>query len=186
MKNRCLAFWVVLSFQLSGHSLASESHVHGSAIITIVAQGRHIEVVLASPAANLVGFEHQVSTPEQQKIVESVNKKLSSEEHLFQFQGADCKADKVDVDLSAVGESPGHHKVDHAHHQEKSDASHSDITATYHYNCKKLKNLKTMTISLLDHFQGIHKLKAMWVTESQQGTDTLTKTSNTIHFDALL
>jgi len=45
--------------------LQHSAHLHGHAELTLALEGRALEINLASPAANIVGFEHKATSSEQ-------------------------------------------------------------------------------------------------------------------------
>lgn len=129
--------------QLTSISLAAEKHVHGQAMLTIAAEGSQLEIILESPAFNLVGFEHFANTDEQKQIVNNVHELLMAESDLFQFDGATCKADDIDIDLSAVNYDTektsygnSHKKDSHEthHHKHEHKSSHTSYASDHDSN----------------------------------------------------
>lgn len=41
------------------------AHEHGAAKLLIAQEGEHVEIILETPAYNIIGFEHMPSTEEQ-------------------------------------------------------------------------------------------------------------------------
>ncbi len=195
--------FAICLFSISLQALANqEAHVHGIAELTVALEGNRLEMHLESPAANIVGFEHQVSTNKQHHAVKTAEKRLESPQKLFSFAGTNCSTQQVSVDLSAVTglkeESHEHHTdEEHAHHDdhhgEKHDdhghdehdahheKTHSDIEARYHFACKQGEKLKSISVNLLDHFPGIEELHTQWITEAGQGAAELSAKSKVIH-----
>lgn len=69
----------------------------------------------------------------------------------------------------------------HKGHEDHDDhKSHSEIVANYSYSCKNLSNLSSIKVALFEHFSGIHKINAMWVTDSKQGSATLSASNPTV------
>ena len=73
---------------------------------------------------------------------------------------------------------------DHDNHKGHDDhddhESHSEIVADYSYSCKNLSKLSSIKIALFESFSGIHKINAMWVTDSKQGSATVTASNPTV------
>ena len=119
-----------------------EAHLHGLVEMTLAIEGNTIELNLESPAANIVGFEHPASTPEQQASVTRAKTILDMPAQLLTFIGTHCEAITQEIDVSAVLKpAEMHHKeAAHSEHQEHTDEghgdseTHSEISARYRYN----------------------------------------------------
>ena len=75
------------------------------------------------------------------------------------------------------------HEHNHEHKGDHSDehSSHSEIVAHYHYQCNNTGALSEITINLFDMFSGIEKIQALWVTETKQGSTTLSAKNNRLN-----
>ena len=60
-----------------------EAHEHGVAHMNVAFEGNELYIEFISPAANIVGFEHQPRTQEQKAAVKAAIKKLEAGEKLF-------------------------------------------------------------------------------------------------------
>lgn len=163
------------------HHYRAATHIHGLARLTIALQGPSLELQLETPAANLIGFEHIASTAKEKHVLEDTITLLKSPEKLFSFNGSHCIVQNMTVDLSGVL-----HEALHDHHSQSNVSEdhdgHSEITANYLFKCDQSVNLQSVSIALIKQFPGLEKINTLWVTESQQGSDTLTNTNDTIHF----
>ena len=108
---------------------AQEAHVHGIAELTIAIEGNEVEMMLVSPAANILGFEHKPKTPEQNARITSASETLGSYGSVISFTGAACSPVEQDVYMPFESEHVAHsdetdehdhHDHDHEHH----DADH--------------------------------------------------------------
>jgi len=143
-------------------------------------EGEKLEIQLKSPAMNLLGFEHKARTKNDIAAVENADALLGKPDSLFSFSGGRCHLTNSSVDLSGVSYS-GHdvHEDEaetHGHEHEDNHAerkSHSEIIASYHYYCKSLATLSSITVALFDVFPGIHQVHALWISEKQQGRKSL-------------
>lgn len=170
----------------SEHVYQQGAHQHGLAVITLALEGDQIDVELESPAANIVGFEHVTSTPEQRGLVDKARATLELSNKLFSFIGARCELNALKIDLSPVldkedleSEEQEHHG--HSSHGDLEHKTHSEISANYQFHCERGFKLTAISLGFLDHFPGIEKLKVVWVTESNQGFTELTAESNTVY-----
>jgi len=188
-----------------------EAHTHGLAEVTVALDGDYIEMNIASPAINLMGFEQRASTDEQRRIVHKVRATLESPQQLLSFVGSECKLESSAVDVSSVLEvenniSEENHHNEHLHHEESEHsgshheesehssshheesehssshhADHSDVSTQYRFHCKQGSDLTAISWNLFDHFPGIEMLKGIWITDSQQGSAEITAAANTLY-----
>ena len=183
------------------YAASLDAHVHGVAELTIAIEGKSLEVQFASPAMNLVGFEHKATTAEQIATVKKVETQLNESDALFVITGNACKPAKAVIDVSSLkgdgdshsDEKHGHekHKHDHGHahnhahdqhHEAEPDDSHSEITAHYQFECKNETAVSSIAVQLFQRFPQIEKINAMWVTPTTQGAETLTAKQPVIEF----
>jgi len=221
------------------HHRQHGSHVHGQSELTLAVEYDRLEIGFESPAANLTGFEHRATTPEQVRTLEAVRTALESPQTLFVFTGSRCSLEHADIDTAALSQTDelhhheaadgGHHDADHhgdehhdeehdgdGHHEEehhsddrradghhdeehhndehgdehhdeehhgdghdheKSDSdaqTHSEISASYHFQCQDTADLESISVDLFDLFEGVEEINAMWITDGGQGAARLT------------
>lgn len=58
--------------------------------------------------------------------------------------------------------------------------SHSEIIANYRYNCESISKLSPITDALFGVFPGIHQIRTIWIKETRQGAETLSKENKII------
>jgi hypothetical protein len=193
--------FMILTKSLSAQSIdhdhqdiKQEAHLHGVASLTLAIEGDLLELNFESPAANIVGFEHIASTPEQIKAVEASKNMLETPKKLFKFVGTDCQVEQFNVDVSSVlKDKDDHHdqeehKGDHheednhkeSHDHDTHQDTHSEITASYRFACIKGSTLSSISLEFLSVFKGIEKLNTQWVTEAGQGGAELSAESKII------
>lgn len=167
------------------HHQQQETHLHGQVEMTLAIEGNTIELNLESPAANIVGFEHSASTPEQHASVNRAKSILDSPEQLLTFIGTGCKATRQEVDVSAVlaAEDDDHKEEAHDEHDEHDEhgETHSEISARYQFHCAQGAKLTAIKVQLFDLFPGIETVRAAWVSDSHQASAMLTADSITIN-----
>ena len=149
-----------------------DAHLHGYTELTIAIEGSALEIRFESPASSIVGFEHRATSIEQLRLMEEARGILKSSAELFSFSGGDCVLTKANADLSALAtadrESPAYER------------GHSEITASYEYDCSQAQNLDAISVNLISRFPRIEKVRAVWLTDVKQGTVDLTATFNLI------
>lgn len=191
------------------HEMASgpsqTAHVHGIAALLVVLEGDQLDIELHSPAANLLGFEHRVSSPEQQDKVESAKEILGNASSLFQLDSAQCRLTDHTADFSSVTRESTQHDDDHyhhdhygndhydnSHHNEDHDADHhdqyheahghSDIEAHYRYRCERSDRLDSLATNIITLFPGIQSLEVQWIMSGRQGAATLNSNQRHVIF----
>ena len=155
-------------------SSEQQAHLHGVAELTLAIEGNSVEINLESPSINIVGFEHKATSKQHIKAVDQAKAILESSSNLFFFSGTDCAIRQATIDMSALIEQ----EQDHHHH--KHDDDHSEINASYLYQCSQGEKLDTVSVNLIALFPKLEQLKVMWLTNHQQGATTLTTASNLI------
>lgn len=140
------------------------AHAHGEAELTIAQEGRQVDIVLASPAVNIVGFERSTGSPEQAAVIQRAETRLAQAEKLFTFEGGECDLQATSADLS---------KLRRANNND--DDIHQNIEAQFRYHCNKPKDINELNVHLFKVFFDLEKVSAQWVTDHGQGAQPLTK-----------
>jgi hypothetical protein len=127
-----LAFAIMLAAASSrtqaGEQRHHDAHVHGIAHLNAAVEGTSLHLEFTSPAANIVGFEHQPRTPEQKDGVRNAIEKLEDGSKLFILSPeAQCRLSKssvkTDIEHDAEHEKEHEHKKD-AHHEKEHEHEH--------------------------------------------------------------
>ena len=184
------------------------SHVHGIAALNLALEGQEVHIELDSPAANIVGFEHAPSSKDDHAALDKAIAALKDGDRLFSFnEDAGCRMETAKVASELLdGEHEGHaeektgkhaheekeghddeeHEGDHAdegqHEHEGEGETHSDIEATYHFECNAPGKLTQLTVELFEAFPGMEELKVQYVIESKQGAAELNATDHVVKF----
>ena len=157
-------------------------HEHGVASLSLAVDNKGLEISLDSPAANLVGFEHQPSTDEQSQQVAKVKAQLENPTSLFDIPAAaECSLTKTELQAALMQVSsdsetakPEHkhaadkHEHEHKqagekHEHEHEEHAHSDIEATWQFTCTKPAELGSLSTKLFAAFPEIKKLNVEWL-----------------------
>lgn len=160
----------------TGLNRGQETHVHGVAMLLVILEGAQLDIELRSPAINLLGFEHKVSTAKHRSTVENTKTTLTDTSRLFQFKSAGCQLIDHHMDFSSVLEPPYHptekHSADH-HDKHPKAHDHSDINIHYRYRCEHPDKLYSLSARIVDEFPGIQSLQVQWIVNGRQGATTL-------------
>ena len=181
-----------------------EAHEHGVAHMNVAFEGNELYIELISPAANIVGFEHQPRTEEQKAAVKAAINKLEAGEKLFAFPsgvGGRLVKSKVHTDISNDSGHESDETKSHEHDEMSRDAGnetekhghenhqdgdeherHSEFKAEYHFMCKKPEKLAYVDVMLFSIFSGIEHIEVQLLTGTEQTAFDLTATKKKILF----
>lgn len=164
----------------AGPAAGAESHgahEHGRAELNLVLEGRELVVEFTSPAANMVGFEHQPRTVKQkQALKEALARLRQGDKMVILPAAAQCALERAEVssDLEGRaaqagehGHAPGHaqeHGHAHAEHGE-----HADFSAIWHFQCQTPDQLGSLELRpLFKAFPATKRVRAQAVTPRGQ------------------
>lgn len=169
---------------------AHKAHVHGIANLNLAYENGALELQFELPAMSLLGFEHKPTTAGEVETIQSTKEILVSSSKVVSVEGANCEADHVDVDISGPA---GHaltnlekQESDHSHSDNQHteyETSHSELLASYQFNCANDQKVTSIAIGLFDHFPSLEEINVNWVTETQQGQSVLRPKSSTIELN---
>jgi hypothetical protein len=196
-----LAFAIMLAAASSrtqaGEQRHHDAHVHGVAHLNAAVEGTSLHLEFTSPAANIVGFEHEPRTPEQKDDVINAIEKLEDGSKLFiPSPEAQCQLSKssVKTDIEHDAEHKHEHEKDahhekgkdnvQEHHEENEDehARHSEFHSEYQFVCKNPGKLSQMDVMLIQSFPGIEHIEVQLLTKTKQTAQELTAQSHRIKF----
>src|SRR5262249_22584425 len=124
-------------------------------------EGKKMSMELEVPGADIVGFEHEPSTPEQRAALAEARAKLANAAVLFAPDPkAGCELNQVKVSTEA---GHGHEHHDHgdkgsAASHEKEEAEHSEFHGEYAFVCAAPSRLKSMTFDYFKEFPNAQEL----------------------------
>jgi len=166
-------------------STASEQqpHQHGHAQLQIALEDNSIDLILTSPAHNLLGFEHQPRTQQQEQTLENARQWLTTQA-LATPNGGNCTVKSASMDFSAKAADQVLHDHDHDHdhgheksHNEAND-EHANIEVSQVLDCAGADLSGGFTTPLIGQFPEIQNLSVEWVTNSGQGSAKLSAPNN--------
>ncbi len=129
-----------------------DAHDHGAGSLNIAIEGTSVYIEFEAPWDNLVGFEHAPANDEQTQLVDAALAALQSPNDLFNFVGADCSIDTVNIDNSMEHDDHGHGHSDH------DDDTHSAIFAEYIFSCADTASLDAVEVAIFDVWERFEEL----------------------------
>ncbi len=160
------------------------AHDHGHATLNLVQEGKTIQLMLESPAVNIIGFEHAAKTPQEKQKIENAIELLKQGEKLFGFPAsAQCAQIEVEVE-SEHTELTEHHDESKEEHESNHDEpeSHSEFEVSYQFVCDAPTKLDTLKVHFFEFFPLTEEIEAQLVTEKRQFAAELSPQSSTINF----
>lgn len=153
----CLATVPVLALasDTPGHA-EHGAHVHGEAQLTLATDGGLLEIMLQSPAANLLGFEQKPATAAQQSVWQQQQALLKSGQWLQLPAIAQCvlQQQQLEDPWAKAGQ-------------------HADISISLSYQCNAAELLNEVTFTLFSQVADLQQIDVQWVSGGQQGAATL-------------
>ena len=144
-------------------------HVHGVAQLNIAQDGDTLVLELQSPAINMLGFEHFPTNTKQRQVVAHAIAILQNAQPLFVLPpAAGCQLQKVDVDTPLIGKL---RKLEH-----------TDLNASYRFQCHAVTALDTISVNLFRKFPSIKAINVQMLTDKGQSATRLTAQHTTIDF----
>ncbi len=170
------------------------AHEHGHGKLNIAIEGNIVTMELEAPGADIAGFEHEATTPEQKAVLEKTAAQLAKPLDLFKVPGAaGCTAKDAKVAIQAEDHDDDDHDGDHDHdasHQEGTKGSgnkaeheagheagheghehhHSAYHVTYALTCAKPENLAAIDFDYFKAFSGARALTVNIITSKAQSS----------------
>lgn len=147
------------------------SHQHGHAELQLAFNGDEVDLLLISPAGNMLGFEHHPRTPEQKQAADTLTDWLE-ETPLINTPGSTCTVYGSTVQHEIAGGSP-QGDDDHAN-----EGQHADIEVTQILICPGLEKTGVLTTQLTTRFPGLEHLDIAWAGPGGQGATRLAHGEN--------
>jgi hypothetical protein len=166
---------------LATTSTASEQqpHQHGHAQLQMAVENNNVDLILTSPAYNLLGFEHEPRTEQQKKALENARQWLTTQA-LITPAGSNCAVESASMDFSVKAAEQDHHDHDHHHdhHHDETLNEHANIEVSQVLSCNGADISGQLTTPLIAQFPEIQELDVEWVTNSRQGSTKLSSSDN--------
>ena len=153
-----------------------EVHEHGMAQLNIALDGNTLQLELASPAMNILGFEHAPRNQKQQAAVKQAVVRLKKGAQMITLTpAAKCNLTEAEVDTALLKHphEAGHGKATH-------EDEHTDFDAHYVFQCQQAARLQVITLNLFKAFPGIEELAVQLLTDKGQTASNLTAATPTL------
>ena len=181
------------------------THDHGHATLNIVQEGKNIELMLESPAANIVGFEHAPSNQDEKQILSNALETLKKGEQLFSFSpAAECAQTGFEIESELTEQmahndehedgheddhkddhdddhKDGHEESDHEAHEDDHEG-HSDFDIHYQFVCDNPDSLKAIELQFFKLFPLTQEIDAQVVTDKRQFAAELSAEQSSVNF----
>lgn len=172
----CAGFAATATGGDDGHHHHQKAHVHGEAKLQVAIEGRTVELILESPAANLLGFEHKPKNAEQEAVLAEAREWLTANP-LVQTANNDCT-----VTAGSTHQEQDPEDGDSHDHDQEKKRSHSDFEVTQRIQCGS-ELTDPLTTPLMTRFPGIEQLSVDWLGSGSQGHTELHAGEHEIHLD---
>ena len=151
-------------------------HQHGHGKLNIAIENGEVSMDLDVPGADIVGFEHEPSTPEQKAAFQAGKAKLAEALSIFKMPAeAGCKVKEAKVSIEGEHEeetpkgatSPAR-ETEEAHH-------HSDFNVDYKLQCQSVAKLTAIDFDYFKAFAGARVLEVTIITSKGQNSFEVTR-----------
>lgn len=151
------------------HQLGPHEHGHGT--LSIAFEGNKAKMELEVPGMDIVGFEHEASTPEQQAIVDTARKDLG--EGILGLvalsEGAGCKLDSGNVVVVAEEHhDEAEEKKEDAGTEAVHEEHHNVFRGSYQLSCSAPQDLTTIDFQFFKRFPGSNELDVIVINDKGQ------------------
>jgi len=137
-----------------GHFEQLDAHVHGEARLNLVLEGTQIMVEMETPAANVLGFEHNPRNDEQKQLLNTALGIFRQSKNIFKFHGGNCRQSEFEKEIHEI-------------------KTHMEFHFRYLFDCQSIDSLKQIEMKLFDQFPRFDMIEAQWIFLSGQGTTNL-------------
>jgi hypothetical protein len=123
-------------------------------------ENNRVDLMFASPAYNLAGFEHQARTNEEKTRLADITQWLETTA-LVDTGTPGCRVVAASVQL---GEEMDEHNA----------TTHREYDVSQQLACERIGSDQEFTSALMEKFQNLEELTIEWATSSGQGSTRLT------------
>lgn len=152
---------LIVALASSANLLAQEdSHQHGIAELNLVLDQSTLMIEFESPAANIVGFEHEAVTATETAAIAAAITKLEKPQNLMSLPtNADCKPQGSEVELHSEHQAGEENtEQDAEEHEEGHETGHSEFHAVYTFTCTQSHNLSEIPLLYFQLFPALEEI----------------------------
>lgn len=137
------------------------AHEHGHGTLNIAIEGAKLTMELEVPGADIVGFEHAATTPEQKAAIEKAKVTLANPLELFKLPAAaQCRVTTSKVEIE---NGPGDHDQHAPKHKPeaavaKDEAGHGEFHAEYTLECAVADKIQAIDFTYFQKFEAAREL----------------------------
>ncbi len=135
------------------------AHEHGVAEMTLATEANQLELMLVSPVANLLGFEHAPANAAEHEAWQKSRQMLQSGVWLQLPAAAKCQLQQQQLNDPWPAGSTTH--------------QHADLTLSLTYHCDAPQALTGVQLDLFSLAADLHEVNVQWVSSTAQGAATL-------------
>lgn len=143
------------------HRHGGEAHVHGAAEFVLATTDTGAEAEFNSPLFNLIGFEHEPKTPEQEAALSTLVDTLADASRLF-----------------VTSEDAGCSTIDSMINVER-DGDHSALSASYLMTCSDPSAIEAIELTAFSSYANMDSIDVVFVGGANQSAGTVTPESPT-------
>ena len=147
-------------------------HQHGHGTLNLAVEGQSLQMEMEVPGADIVGFEHEAKTAEDQAKIETAKETLAQPLALFTLpNAAGCKVTSAKIAVAAESESDhdAHdHELGHDADSNEHEAEHSAFHAEYALSCANVAAITTIAFPYFKTFPNSDELAVTLITEKSQ------------------
>ena len=171
-----------------------KAHVHGEVTFNIAQDGEDLIIAISAPGADIVGFEHQPESAQEEATLKQALARLAKPESLFTLnQGAQCQLSDHLIEQSLPAHEEDHHEEDshdehdEDHHEEDKhdeheENSHAAFEIAYQYQCHDIAKLSAIKTNWFSFFPKTQEIHVNLLTDKSQSVLELTANNADIHF----
>jgi Protein of unknown function (DUF2796) len=147
-------------------------HEHGAGTLNIAIEGGKVSMDLSAPANDVLGFEHQPSTPAQTEALAKAKELLAQPLKLIELpSAAGCTVESVNVTFNAAEAGGATPKAE----PKKDESQHADFDVDYVLTCKSPEKIAALSFGYFKLFAGAQKLSVTVVSDKGQAQYDVTR-----------
>ena len=158
-------------------------HVHGAGTLKIAIEGNKVSMDFSAPAMDILGFEHQPTTPEQTKTLDAAKATLAQPLKVFALpDAAGCSVAATNVVFNAGEPAPAGATPAQAGAMPADAAAiqHADFDVDYELTCTAPGKISTVGFPYFQLFAGAQKLTVTVVSDKGQTETDVTRANSVL------